>query len=352
MAFRVFKRLRDLLDVDATNIGNGKVPVYRTSSGKHEYETVSGSSAASDVTIADSGGYFTGTNVEDVLQEVGADVGSIPTDYVAKALYDANTILKADSDNTPAALTMGASTILARLAAGNIVAATPSELRTLLALVVGTNVQAWDADLDAIAALADPNADRILFWDDSAGAYKLLTAGTGLTITDTTITASGGGGTKRVRVRLDVPDSSGNGYPALTTSNGFSNVRRIVPAFTKDVVGSWEGTVEIPADYSSGGAIICSYVCNATTGVYTNQISTAVVADGVTEDTAYTAETAVDTTVPGTAKLRKDVSTTLTTTPVAGSTLNVKVAHNGTAGNDTLAVDMLLWDCHFSYVSA
>jgi hypothetical protein len=45
-----------------------------------------------------------------------------------------------------------------------------------------------------IAALADPNADRILFWDDSASAYKHLTAGSGLTITDTTISASAGTG--------------------------------------------------------------------------------------------------------------------------------------------------------------
>lgn len=42
------------------------------------------------------------------------------------------------------------------------------------------------------ANLADPNADRLLFWDDSAGAVTWLTAGTGLTITDTTISASGG----------------------------------------------------------------------------------------------------------------------------------------------------------------
>ena len=36
-------------------------------------------------------------------------------------------------------------------------------------------------------SLTDPNADRVLFWDDSAGALKWLTLGTGLTITDTTI---------------------------------------------------------------------------------------------------------------------------------------------------------------------
>lgn len=40
------------------------------------------------------------------------------------------------------------------------------------------------------AALVDPNADRILFWDDSAGAVAFLTPGDGLTITTTTIAAS------------------------------------------------------------------------------------------------------------------------------------------------------------------
>lgn len=41
--------------------------------------------------------------------------------------------------------------------------------------------------------LSDPNADRILFWDDSAGVFAWLTAGSGLTITTTTMTSSGGG---------------------------------------------------------------------------------------------------------------------------------------------------------------
>ncbi len=41
-------------------------------------------------------------------------------------------------------------------------------------------------------ALADPGADRLMFWDDSAGAMAFLTPGTGLTITGTTIEASQG----------------------------------------------------------------------------------------------------------------------------------------------------------------
>jgi hypothetical protein len=44
------------------------------------------------------------------------------------------------------------------------------------------------------ANLSDPNADRLLFWDESAGAVDWLTLGTNLSITGTTLNASGGGG--------------------------------------------------------------------------------------------------------------------------------------------------------------
>lgn len=50
-----------------------------------------------------------------------------------------------------------------------------------------SQTQPLDADLTAIAALADPNADRILFWDDSAGAFAYLAPSSSLAITTTTI---------------------------------------------------------------------------------------------------------------------------------------------------------------------
>jgi hypothetical protein len=65
--------------------------------------------------------------------------------------------------------------------------------RATLGLVIGTNVQAFNTGLGQIAGLADPNADRLLFWDDSAGAYTYLTLGTNLSITGTTLNATGGG---------------------------------------------------------------------------------------------------------------------------------------------------------------
>src|SRR5690606_8895417 len=46
------------------------------------------------------------------------------------------------------------------------------------------------ADGGTGASLVDPGADRILFWDDSAGAVTWLTVGTGLSISSTTISGT------------------------------------------------------------------------------------------------------------------------------------------------------------------
>ena len=67
-----------------------------------------------------------------------------------------------------------------------------ADARTALGLVIGTNVQAYDAELTQIAALADPGADRVLFWDDSASSVKYLEMGANISITDTTINVSSG----------------------------------------------------------------------------------------------------------------------------------------------------------------
>lgn len=49
----------------------------------------------------------------------------------------------------------------------------------------GTDVALADGGTGA--SLVDPNADRIMFWDDSAGAVTWLTAGTGLSVSTTTL---------------------------------------------------------------------------------------------------------------------------------------------------------------------
>lgn len=80
------------------------------------------------------------------------------------------------------------------VADGGTGSSTAAGARTNLGLVIGTDVQAQDVLLENISDLSDPGADRIMFWDDSASTVTWLTAGTGLTITDTTIAASAGSG--------------------------------------------------------------------------------------------------------------------------------------------------------------
>jgi hypothetical protein len=95
------------------------------------------------------------------------------TDYVAKSLYDANSILYATSDNTPVALTVGASTIVGRKASGDIVALTPAEAMNVLYVAApasktaaGTTGQiAWDDSWFYLCvATNDWKRTPIMYW--------------------------------------------------------------------------------------------------------------------------------------------------------------------------------------------
>jgi hypothetical protein len=66
--------------------------------------------------------------------------------------------------------------------AGTFKKATATQLRDF---VVATDIALSEGGTGA--SLADPGADRIMFWDDSAGAVDWLTVGSTLTISTTTI---------------------------------------------------------------------------------------------------------------------------------------------------------------------
>jgi hypothetical protein len=83
-----------------------------------------------------------------------------------------------------------------------------------LNVIAGTGI-AVAADAVALShlgieSLSDPDADRIMFWDDSASATAFLTAGSGLTISGTTITADDTNTTYSAGTLLDLATTTFN----------------------------------------------------------------------------------------------------------------------------------------------
>jgi hypothetical protein len=116
--------------------------------------------------------------------------------------------------------------------------------------------------------------------------------------------------------------------------------------FLKDVEGKIYGVVPVPKNLhgTPNAKIVLTLAANATSGVTRMQVGTFPPADAESLNPgALTDETAQDITVPGTARLRKDVSFTLTNAPVADDLLIVEIFHDGDHANDTLAVNTELW---------
>jgi hypothetical protein len=63
-------------------------------------------------------------------------------------------------------------------------------------VITPARLTAWGQNgagvIEDLQALQDPDADRLLFWDDSAGATAFLTVSTGLTLSGTTLTVNEG----------------------------------------------------------------------------------------------------------------------------------------------------------------
>ena len=124
------------------------------------------------------------------------------------------------------------------------------------------------------ASLTDPEADRILFWDDSTGATRFLTVGSGLQISDTTLSSTDAGGT------VTSVNVSG-GTTGLTTSGGpVTTSGTITLAGTLAVANGGTGSTTASGALTNLGLTATATELNYTDGV-TSNIQTQLNAKGV-----------------------------------------------------------------------
>jgi hypothetical protein len=147
-----------------------------------------------------------------------------------------------------------------------------SELNTgdITAVVAGTGLTGGATSGSAtvslshlgIESLSDPNADRIVFWDDSAGASQWLTAGTGLSISGTTIAVG--------TLNQDTTGTADN----VTVSANNSTDETVYPLFADGATGSQGVESDTGLTYNpSSGLLTTTSVAAALTGNVTGNVS-------------------------------------------------------------------------------
>lgn len=121
--------------VAATAFSNIKQAATETATGVVELATTTEATTGTDTARA-----VTAAGVKAVV-DAHVAAADPHTGYVLESLFDANTILAANSDNTPAALTVAEQTLVGRITAGNIDDLSPSAVLTLLGLSTSDSPQ-------------------------------------------------------------------------------------------------------------------------------------------------------------------------------------------------------------------
>jgi hypothetical protein len=220
----------------------------------------------------------------------------------------------------------------------------------------GTDVALADGGTGV--SLVDPNADRIMFWDDSASAIDWLTPGTGLSITGTTLSATGGSGSSTFyKNLLDSanlnPDTSGNVYwepAAIKRTNDF--FQEGVWVFNNPSADeSLYGSIELPRGSAGNAAINIIWSSTATSGTVQWSFAYRVITADDTNslDQSSAVQTATNSDTAPTAANRRMVTAMTVTDANFGTAGTLQWKLTRVDASDTLAAAVMVTALNLSY---
>jgi hypothetical protein len=224
----------------------------------------------------------------------------------------------------------------------------------------------WDGDLtvptkDAIRdeletfpTLTDPDADRLIFWDDSAGNIVALTSPSIFSISSTTLAVTipksyyfrlAACQNTTASVGVDVFTSGG----ATATCVTGTNATRAVLDFANSGVVAVQGGFRLPPSYSGVVLANMKWRTSATSGDVVWQIATACTADAeVFDDTFNTASEVTDTAKGTTLQLNDaQIASVDVTGCAAGEHLQWRLFRDAGHASDNLAATAQLVDVEF-----
>ena len=229
-------------------------------------------------------GTFTGASTGDLTITTGTLVANLEGDVTgdvtgnadtATALSSAVTVSLTGDVTGSATFTSAGDTasISTTVAANSVALGTDTTGNYVATITAGTGISGASSSEGGtptialshlgIESLTDPNADRIYFWDDSAGATAFLTVGSNLTLSGTTLSADAqspvagtGIDVSGTTVSVDVSDFMTNGsnnrvVTATGTDGQNAEANMTFDGSTLDVAGAIRATGDITAFYSS-----------------------------------------------------------------------------------------------------